>query len=91
MILNALLHRQRLRLWYRERCQGPVSTTNFGLYRLARIQGQWALVGHSSAHGGVWLFWLPWVEQAEPTGEAYSIPPRFQLERFLAKQQPNRP
>ena len=89
-ILNALLRRQRLRLSYRDGGQGPVSTTNFGLYRLARLEGQWALVGHSSAHGCVRLYWLPWVERAEATGEAYSIPPRFQLQRFLAKQQPNR-
>jgi predicted DNA-binding transcriptional regulator YafY len=89
-ILDALLHRQRLRLWYRDGGQGPVSTTNFGLYRLARLEGQWALVGHSSADDGVRLYWLPWLERAEATGEAYAIPPRFQLERFLAKQQPNR-
>ena len=89
-ILNALLHRQRLRLWYREGGQGPSATTDFGLYRLARLEGQWALVGHSSAHDDVRLYWLPWLERAEATGEAYAIPPRFQLERFLAKQQPNR-
>jgi predicted DNA-binding transcriptional regulator YafY len=89
-ILNAILRRQRLRLSYRDDGQGSVSTTNFGLYRLARIEGQWALVGHSSVDGCVRLFWLPWVERAEASGEAYVIPPRFQLERFLAKGQPNR-
>jgi predicted DNA-binding transcriptional regulator YafY len=89
-ILNALLRRQRLRLSYRDDGQGAESTTNFGLYRLVRLEGQWALVGHSSADGCIRLYWLPWVEGAEPTGEAYSIPPRFQLRRFLAKQQPTR-
>ena len=81
-ILHALLHRQRLRLSYRDGGQGPVSTTNFGLYRLARLEGQWALAGHSSVHGCVVLYWLPWVERAEVTGEPYEIPPRFQLERL---------
>jgi len=87
-ILNALLHRQRIRLWYREDAGSPLSTTDFGLYKLARVQGQWALVGHSSSHDDVWLYWLPWVEQAEATGEPYTIPPRFHLERFLAKLRP---
>ena len=87
-ILNALLHRQRIRLWYREDPQSPLSTTDFGLYKLARVQGQWALVGHSSTHDDVWLYWLPWVEQALATGEPYTIPPRFHLGRFLAKLRP---
>jgi predicted DNA-binding transcriptional regulator YafY len=89
-ILNAILHRRRLRVSYRDDGQGAATTTSFGLYRLARLEGQWALVGHSSAHGGVRLFWLPWVERAEATGESYIIPPRFQLHRFIAKQQPIR-
>jgi predicted DNA-binding transcriptional regulator YafY len=89
-ILNALLGRKRLRLSYRDGGQGAVSTTDFGLFRLARLEGQWALIGHSSSHGCVRLYWLPWIEKAEATGVAYSIPPRFQLERFLAKQRPNR-
>ena len=87
-ILNALLRRQRIRLWYREDAQSPLSTTDFGLYKLARVQGQWALVGHSSTHDEVWLYWLPWVEQALATGEPYTIPPRFHLGRFLAKLRP---
>jgi predicted DNA-binding transcriptional regulator YafY len=87
-ILNALLHRQRIRLWYREVADSPLSTTDFGLYKLARVQGQWALIGHSSSHDDVWLYWLPWVEQALATGEPYAIPPRFRLDRFLAKLRP---
>ncbi len=87
-ILNALLHRQRIRLWYREEAQSPLSTTDFGLYKLARVQGQWALVGHRSTHDDVWLYWLPWVEQALATEEPYTIPPRFHLGRFLAKLRP---
>jgi predicted DNA-binding transcriptional regulator YafY len=88
-ILNALLSRQRIRLTYREDARGAMSTTDLGLYRLAWIRGQWALVGHSSSHGGVWLYWLPWVEKAEATALAYAIPPRFHLEKFLARLRPD--
>ena len=86
-ILSAVLHRRRLRLWYREEEPSPVTTT-LDLYRMARIQGQWALVGHSSADDRVMLYWLPWLEHVEATGETYAIPPRFRLERFLQKSQP---
>jgi predicted DNA-binding transcriptional regulator YafY len=87
-ILGALLHRQRLRLRYREHDLSTVSTTTFDLYRLVRLQEQWALIGHSSADRGIRLYWLPWLEEVRTTGEEYSIPPRFQLERFLQELQP---
>ncbi len=41
-IVTALLHRQRLRLQYREHAAAPVSATLFALYRLVPLQGQWA-------------------------------------------------
>ena len=87
-ILGALLHQQQLRLRYREHELSPVSTTIFDLYSLARVQGQWALVGHSSADGGVRLYWLPWLEEVRTTGKDYVIPPRFRLEKFLQGMKP---
>ena len=87
-IVGALMDRQRVELKYREHTPAPAATTTFDLYRLVRLQNQWALVGHSSADRGVRLFWLPWIEAAEATGEKYSIPPRFHLERFFERLQP---
>lgn len=87
-IVGALMSRQRVQLRYREHAPTPVLSTTFDLYRLVRLQGQWALVGQSSADRGVRLFWLPWIEAAQTTGEEYSIPPRFQLERFFERLQP---
>ena len=84
-ILGALAQRKRLRLWYRERETGPVATTSLSLYRLARIQAQWSLVGHSSSHGAVRIYGVPWIQRLELTDEPYSIPPRFRLDRFLRK------
>ena len=82
-IVTALLHRQRLRLQYRERAGRPVSTTFFELYQLVMLEGQWALVGHSSFDLRVRLFWLTSIESARATGEDYVISPAFRLEKFL--------
>jgi proteasome accessory factor B len=91
MILGALLHRQRLRLHLREHSlTPPVATTVFDLYRLAWLQGQWALVGYSSAEHDIRIYWLPWIEAVQPTSEAYSIPPRFNLARYLKRLRPPR-
>jgi predicted DNA-binding transcriptional regulator YafY len=90
-IVTALLHRQRLWLQYREHAAAPVSTTLFALYRLVHLQRQWALVGHSSADRGVRLYWLSGIESARTTGEEYTIPPRFRLEKFLDELQARRP
>ncbi len=89
-ILRALSTRRRLRLWSREQMPGPITTTDLGIYRFARIQGQWALVGHCSSQGDVRLYWLPWLEKAELTRDPYEIPPRFRLQRFLDKSQSDR-
>jgi len=90
-ILSALLQRKRLRLWYRERDKDGVATTTLSLYRLARLCSQWSLIGHSSSHGEIRIYRVPWIERTELTDELYSIPPRFRLDRFLRKSGPGRP
>jgi proteasome accessory factor B len=82
-ILGALSHRTRLTLWHREDLKCPLTVTRFGIYRLARIQSRWVLVGHSSADRRIRIFEIGWIERIEPTNEPYRIPPRFQLDRFL--------
>jgi proteasome accessory factor B len=84
-VLTALAKRRRLRLVYRERESSPPETTSLSVYRLARIDRVWSLVGHSSADGEIRVYGVPWVERVELTDEPYSIPPRFRLERFLRK------
>jgi predicted DNA-binding transcriptional regulator YafY len=54
------------------------------------LQGQWALVGHSSVDLRVRLYWLTSIESARATGEDYAIPPRFRLENFLEESRPPR-
>jgi predicted DNA-binding transcriptional regulator YafY len=84
-ILSALSQRRRLSLWYRTDGLSPVVATKLSLFRLAWIRGQWCLVGHSSADREIRVFQIPCIERLELTDEPYLIPPRFRLERFLAK------
>jgi predicted DNA-binding transcriptional regulator YafY len=84
-ILSALSRRRRLALWYRVNGLSPVFATKLSLFRLAWIRGQWCLVGHSSADREIRVFQIPCIERLELTDEPYLIPPRFHLDRFLAK------
>lgn len=80
------LHRQRqLRLWYRETSSLGLDCTKFGLYRLLLHERHWYMVGRSSVQRKVVVIGLPWVERALVTEDRYTIPPRFNLERFLAQ------
>jgi predicted DNA-binding transcriptional regulator YafY len=81
----ALRQRRQMRLWYREDSPGNLLTTKVSLYRLARIHGYWSLVGRSTLHREIRLFRIPWIHRVDVTDEPYSIPPRFQLERWLSR------
>ncbi len=82
-ILTTLSERKRLRIVYRPDERSPVVTTLVSPYRLARIQTEWSLVGHSSLHRRVVIFRVPWIQRLELTDQPFSIPPRFRLDRFL--------
>jgi predicted DNA-binding transcriptional regulator YafY len=84
-ILSALWDAKRLRIWYREAGRGRTAATTLNLYRLARIQSRWSLVGHSSSDRKVQAIGIACIERLELTDETYAIPPRFSLERFLQK------
>ncbi len=85
-LLFALENRLKLRVWTTEPELGQgLAATLLAAYRMTRGRGAWALVGHSSFHGEVRIFRLPWIARVETTAEAYEIPPRFSLRRFLAR------
>jgi len=84
-ILAALTQRRQVRLRVRETETDAAETTKLGIYRLARIHGFWYLVGRSTRHCRVLLVPLHQIEQVELTADPYSIPPRFNLLRFLAR------
>ncbi|MGP0070013.1 MAG: helix-turn-helix transcriptional regulator [Isosphaeraceae bacterium] len=84
-IWRALGLRKQMRLWYREDDSDSLLTTKVGLYRLARVDAYWSVVGRSTLHREVRLFRIPWIQRVEVTDETYAIPPRFRLERWLSR------
>ncbi len=83
-ILVALDRRRQVRLWIiDEAC--TIQTTKLAIYRLARLQEGWCLVGRSTHHCGVIVVPVARIERVEETADPYTIPPRFNLERFLAR------
>jgi proteasome accessory factor B len=90
-ILSALWEGKRLRLWHREDGRSRTIATTLSLYRLARIESRWSLVGHSSSDRKVRAFGIACIERLELTDETYTIPPRFSLERLLDKSKKKRP
>jgi predicted DNA-binding transcriptional regulator YafY len=84
-ILAALVERKQLRLWIRERMESELFLTKMAVYRLSRVGDTWCLVGRSSWHCSVTLVAIDQIVQVEPTSDLYEIPPRFRLDRFLAR------
>ncbi len=84
-IWRALRLRRQMRLWYHEDDSDSLVTTKVGLYRLARIDACWSVVGRSTLHREIRLFRIPWIRRVELTEESYTIPPRFRLERWLSR------
>jgi hypothetical protein len=84
-ILVALTQRRQVRLRVRETGTSAAETTKLGIYRLAKVHGFWCLVGRSTRHCRVLLIPMHQIEQVELTEDPYSIPPRFNLVRFLAR------
>jgi predicted DNA-binding transcriptional regulator YafY len=89
-ILSALWEGKRVRLWYLEDGRSRTWATTLSLYLLARIESRWSLVGYSSSDRKVRAFGIASIERLELTDEAYTIPPRFSLERFLEKSKKGR-
>ncbi len=84
-ILVSLGMRKQVRLAVRESGDVGLETTKFGIYRLSLINGRWCLVGRSTRHCGVVRIPVPQIERIELTSDSYTIPPRFNLSRFLAQ------
>jgi predicted DNA-binding transcriptional regulator YafY len=83
LVLNALSRRVQIRIWYRDSATGTRETTKLSVYRLVLVRGTWFVVGRSTFHRQVCAFRIPRIERVTPTDDPYTIPPRFNLERFL--------
>jgi predicted DNA-binding transcriptional regulator YafY len=82
-ILGALTKQLQLRLWYRDIETQAEDCTKLSIYRLVLHETLWYVVGRSSLHRRIEVIGVPWVHRAMLTDDPYTIPPRFNLERFL--------
>jgi predicted DNA-binding transcriptional regulator YafY len=82
-VLEGLTRRLQLRLWYRNLETQVEDCTKFSIYRIVRSESLWHVVGRSSLHRRIEVIGVPWVQKAVLTDDPYTIPPRFNLVRFL--------
>lgn len=84
-IIASLSQQRQLRVWYREAVTLIDQCTKFSLYRLLLHDRNWFMVGRSTLHRRVEVIGVPWVVHVLLTDDHYTIPPRFNLERYLAQ------
>jgi hypothetical protein len=84
-LLTALALRRQVRLWIQEPGTGEIETTKMGIYRLALRDRAWVFAGRSSRHCRVVLVPVRHVDRVELTADSYAVPPRFDLDRFVAR------
>ncbi len=84
-ILGSLSTLRQVRLWYREPGSTAEECTKFSLYRLVWHHTHWFLIGRSSSERRVRVIGLPWVRKVALTDDGYTVPPRFDLARFLGQ------
>lgn len=81
VLLQGLLERRQVRLWYREPGSGEDLGTKFAAYRVDLDGDAWSLVGRSSYHRELIGLRLDWIRRAELTDDTYTLPPRARLLR----------
>jgi len=84
-LLSALERKVQIRLFYCDRESLASESTKVTPYRLLIDGARWYLIGRSTKHRGVKVFHLPWIERVELTTDPATVPPRFDLERFLGR------
>jgi predicted DNA-binding transcriptional regulator YafY len=84
-ILASIAQSRQLRVWYTDVGTRAQECTKFSPYRLLLHDRHWFLVGRSTLHRRIEVIGVPWVRKLILTDDQYEIPPRFNLERFLAQ------
>ncbi len=90
VIFEAISHRKQVRLWFLETDGTEPEATKFAIYRLARVDSCWCLVGRSSRHCQVITLPIGQIARAELTTDDSTIPPRFDLDRHLSSRSDRR-
>jgi predicted DNA-binding transcriptional regulator YafY len=84
-ILASITQSRQLRVWYTDSSSRARECTKFSPYRLLLHDRHWFLVGRSTLHRRIEVIGVPRVRKLVLTDDRYEIPPRFNLERFLAQ------
>ena len=84
-IVSALARLRQIRVWYRVSDGQADECTKFSLYRLVLRDDHWFMIGRSSLRRGIEVIGVPWVRRVVMTDDPYTIPPRFNLGRFLGQ------
>lgn len=82
-IIDSLIGGFQIRLSYRDRQTRVLQSSKVAPYRLLIDGSSWYLIGRSSLHRSVKVFFLPWVGRVERTDDRAKIPARFDIEKFL--------
>ncbi len=84
-ILSSLGRLRQIRTWYRTAEDRDDQCTKFSVYRLLHHDRHWFMVGRSTLHRRIEVIGIPWIRKVVLTDDRYTIPPRFDLSRFLSQ------
>ncbi len=84
-ILASLTRQRQVRVWYRGITNGVDECTKFSVYRLLLRDRNWFMIGRTSLHRRIEVIGIPWVRKVVLTDDPSTIPPRFNLLRFLGQ------
>ena len=82
-ILQAITKRRKVRITYHSLHERQVIKTLLSPYRMLFQRHAWYVIGRSSLHRAVRTFHIGRFSQSETTDDAFEIPPRFTVQRYL--------
>lgn len=82
-LLRATAERRCVRLEYESLTEWETITTKLRPYRMLFSRRSWYVVGHSTLHRQPRTFNVGRIRRIDALDEAFEIPPRFSLERYL--------
>lgn len=82
-LAKAATHRRQLKLVYRKPGRGATETRVVDPYHLANVNGEWFLFAFDQLRKDIRTFVPARIKAVEPTGQTFTRPPKFSLEKQL--------
>jgi len=82
-LIAAIGRLRSVRLYYDSLAEGGEVVTRLNPYRVFFSRRSWYVIGRSTVHRAVRTFNVSRIQKLEPLDDAYQIPPRFSLEKYL--------